>query len=127
MRGWIMLGVVLVATSAAADQIKITQLDKSATVDCAKDPNVSISNGMGTYNFKGACQRIFVGGGVNTLTIESVGSLDIRGAKNTVAVDTVGTITVTGVMNSVTWKKAKTGDKPTLKGQLNKNIIVQAK
>jgi hypothetical protein len=127
MRGWIMSGVVLVATSAAADQVRVTQLEKSATVDCAKDPHVSISNGMGTYTFKGACQRITVGGGVNTLTIESVAFLDIGGAKNTVTVDTVGTITVTGAMNSITWKKAKTGDKPTLKGQPNKNTIVQAK
>ena len=127
MRSVMMLGVVLVASSAAADRVRVTQLEKSATVDCTKDPHVASSNGMGTYTFKGACQRITVGGGVNTLTIEAVETLVISGAKNTVAVGTVGTIDVSGAMNAVTWKKAKTGDKPTLKGQPNKNTIAQAK
>lgn len=125
MRGLILLGVVLAASPAMADQVK--KLDKGGTVDCAKTPSVSIGNGMGTYTFKGACTSISVGGGMNTLKIESVDTLDIGGAKNTITVDTIATLNVTGAMNTVTWKKAKTGDKPALKGQPDKNTIVQAK
>jgi hypothetical protein len=123
MRG-IILGLMLVSSTAFADKVVVAK-PKPGTVDCAKTPHVSIGNGMGTYTFKGACESISVGGGMNTLTIESVDTLEIGGAKN--KVETVGTVNVTGAMNTIAWKKAKTGDKPTLKGQPDKNTITQTK
>lgn len=125
MRG-IILGLMLVSSTAVADKVVVAK-PKPGAVDCSKTPNVSIGNGMGTYTFKGACASISVGGGMNTLTIESVDTLDIGGAKNTITVETVGTVNVTGAMNTIAWKKAKTGDKPTLKGQPDKNTITQSK
>ena len=102
-------------------------LDEEGAWDCKKDPVVSIGNGAGKYTFKGACKRISVGGGENKITIESVDTLDVGGAENTITVGTVGTIDVGGADNKITWKKAKTGDKPTIKGQPDKNKITQKK
>lgn len=115
------------------------------THDCGKEPNVAIGNGAGKYTFKGACKKISLGGGMNTLTIEgsveklalgggkntitaaAIDELDIGGAGNTITVETLGSLKVGGVGNTVTWKKAKTGDKPAMKGQLDKNTITQTK
>lgn len=102
-------------------------LEKGSSWNCKKDPVVHIGNGDGKYTFTGACKVISVGGGGNTLTIESVDLLDVGGAENTITVGTVGTIDVGGADNKITWKKAKTGDKPTLKGQPDKNTLSQAK
>jgi hypothetical protein len=88
---------------------------------------VHIGNGRGKYTFTGACKTISVGGGSNTLAIESVETLDVGGAKNTITVGTVGTIDVGGSDNKITWKKATSGDKPTLKGQPDKNTVTQGK
>jgi len=115
--------LVLAPGVAAADK----SLDKGTAWDCKKDPVVSIGNGKGKYTFKGACTSISVGGGENTLTIEAVDTLQVAGAKNTITVGTVDTIDVGGAGNTITWKKAKSGDKPTMKGQPDKNTITQAK
>ena len=129
MRGIkLVIGLVLVASPAAADQVSVKKLDKSGTYDCAKNnPFVSIGNGRGTYTFKGECKMISVGGGQNKLTVEAVDSLEVNGAMNTITVTTVGTIDVGGTMNKIAWKKAKTGDKPALRGQPDKNTITQSK
>ncbi len=115
--------LVLAPGLAAADK----DLSKSTTWDCKKDPVVSIGNGNGKYTFKGACKSISLGGGENTLTIESVETLNIGSGKNTITVGTVGTIDVGGADNKITWKKAMSGDKPTMKGQPDKNTITQGK
>ena len=119
----VVLVPVLAPTLAHADK----KLDKSGSWDCKKDPAAHIGNGAGKYTVTGACKSISVGGGMNTLTIESVDLLDVGGAGNTITVGTVGTIDVGGAGNTITWKKAKAGDQPTLKGQPDKNTISQAK
>lgn len=140
MKALVSLLIVAAPVLAHAD----AKLEKGATWDCKKDPNVTIPNGMGTFTFKGACKSIAIGGGKNTLTVESVETLDIGGgmntvtaksadtikiggAKNTITVDTVGMIHLAGVGNTITWKKAKTGDKPMLHGQTDGNTITQGK
>jgi hypothetical protein len=119
----IIIAIALAATPAFADK----NLDKGTAWDCKKDPVVFIGNGAGSYTFKGACTKISVGGGENKLTIESVDTLDVGGGENTITVGTVGTIDVGGADNKITWKKAKTGDKPVMKGQPDKNTITQGK
>lgn len=101
---------------------------KGATWNCDKqDKVIHINHGRGKYTFKGACTRIDFGGGENTITIEAVDTLVVGSAKNVITVGTVGTIDVGGEGNKITWKKARTGDKPTLQGQPDKNTIAQGK
>ena len=123
MRNIVALLIVLASGLASADK----DLAKSGTWDCKKDPVVLIANGDGKYKFKGACKKITVAGGENTLTIETVDTLDVPGAENKITVGTVDTISVAGADNTITWKKAKSGDKPTLKGQPDMNKISQGK
>jgi Protein of unknown function (DUF3060) len=123
MKTSIIIAIVFASASAFADK----SLEKGTAWDCKKDPVVSIGNGAGTYTFKGACTKISVNGGENKLTIESVDILDVGGGENTITVGTVGTISVGGADNKITWKKAKTGDKPVMKGQPDKNTITQGK
>jgi hypothetical protein len=123
MKKLALLLAIVAPSVASADKA----LESDGTWDCKKDPNVSIGNGAGKYTIKGACKKISIGGGENTVTIESVDVLDVGGAENKITVDTVGTINVGGADNTITWKKAKTGAKPALKGQPDKNKISQAK
>ena len=123
MKKVIALLVAITPAVAFADK----DLAKSGAWDCKKDPVVKIGNGKGKYTFKGECKLISLGGGENTLTIESVDTLQIGSGKNVITVGTVDTIDVAGADNKITWKKAKTGDAPTLKGQPDKNTITQAK
>jgi hypothetical protein len=139
MRGMrTLLILAVLSTPAFADK----ELAKGTTWDCKKDPVVSIGNGAGKYTFKGACKKISIGGGSNKVTIASVETLDVGGGMNTINVTTVDalvvggagnkitagtvdTIDVGGASNEITWKKAKTGDKPNIKGQPDMNKISQ--
>src|ERR1043166_5489420 len=121
----VLIAFVPVAAPVAARADK--SLEKSGAWDCKKDPVVNIDNGAGKYRFTGPCKLISVGGGENTLTIESVETLDVGGAENTITVGTVGTIDVGGSDHTITWNKARSGDKPVFKGQPDKNKISQGK
>ena len=88
---------------------------------------VPSQNGKGTYTFKGACTSVRIGSGKNTVKIESVDSLDVGGGENKVTVGTVGSIKLAGAKNVVRWKKAKTGDKPTVDDGAAGNDVAHAK
>jgi hypothetical protein len=103
------------------------QLTKSTTWDCKQDPNVKITNGNGKYTFKGQCKSIWIGSGKNKITIASVETLDVPGGSNKITIGAVDTISVDGSDNTITWKKARSGRAPTLKGQIDKNKISHAK
>jgi len=123
MKRFVLVLAVLAPSAAVADK----EMSRSGIWNCKKDPVVHIGNGKGNYVFKGACTSISVGGGKNNLKIESVDTLEVGGAFNQISVGTVGTIDVGGSGNKITWKKAKTGDSPELKGQPDKNTITQVK
>lgn len=123
MKTIVSLLIALTPALAHADK----DLEKGSAWNCKKDPVVHIVNGDGKYTFTGECKTISVSGGENTLTIASVETLEVDGAENTITVGTVGTINAAGNDNKITWKKALTGDKPTIKGSGEKNTITQAK
>ena len=123
MKLLVALLITVAPIAARADKA----LQKDGAWDCKKDPVVHIGNGDGKYKFTGPCKLIAVDGGENTLTIESVDTLEVGGAENKITVGTVGTIDVGGADNTITWRKARSGDKPTLKGQPDKNKISQGK
>jgi hypothetical protein len=99
----------------------------NATWDCKKDPVVWISEGKGTYVFKGNCKTIDVGSGMNTLTIESVDDLRVRGGMNKISVDTVDIIWLSGAKNTVRWKRSKTRSAPKLEDSAAGNDVAQVK
>ena len=123
----LLIALILVTPLSLARADKDFTGGKGATWDCKTDPSVNINHGKGTYTFKGECKHINVNGGHNTLTIENVGELDINDASNTVNVTTVGTINLVGADNKITWKKAQSGDKPTISTVGDNNKVTQAK
>ena len=112
--------VIVCATVLAVVAPGVVSADKTFTSgkntawDCGKEPNIRIMHGQGNYNFKGACKSITVQGGENKLVIESVDALRITGGNNTVDVGTVDSVAIVGSGNKLTWKKAKSGDKPKI-------------
>lgn len=108
----LVIGCALALTPALASADKTFTGTKEGAWDCAKEPTVHIMRGDGSYTFKGACKLISIQGGENKLTIESVDMLSITGGSNVVNVGTVDTIKIIGAGNQVTWKKAKSGDRP---------------
>jgi hypothetical protein len=100
--------------------------EKSATIDCNKDPNVSIQSGDGAFTLTGSCSKISVNGGQNKLTIESVKKLSINGAGNVVDVGTAEKIGIVGNDNVVTWKAGPAkGKKPTVGTVGTNNKVTQ--
>src|SRR5882672_10173629 len=109
---YIALIVALVPLAAHADKNYLKET--GASWDCKNDPVVNITHGHGKYDFKGACKTITLNGGENTLNIDSVDEVNVTGAKNTVTLGTVDKINIVGSDNVVSYKKAKTGDKPAI-------------
>lgn len=99
----------LAALPASADT---TFVGASAAWDCAKEPSVHIMHGGGRYVFKGSCRTISIEGGDNQLTIEAVDLLQVVGAGNAVEVGTLDTAKIVGADNRLTWRRARSGDRP---------------
>lgn len=82
--------------------------------DCAKTPSLTINEGDGHYKFVGACTKIVLNGGDNTLSIESVKSLSVTGTDNTIDIGTIDSLSVTGVDNKITYRSGITSKLPKL-------------
>ncbi len=65
--------------------------------------------------FTGTCGKISINGSDNKVTIAAVKKLKVNGAKNSVEVTAVDEIAATGVGNTVTYKKAVTAKKTTVR------------
>lgn len=85
-----------------------------ATYDCAADPVVNIAASAGTFTLTGECKEVNVNGSKLVITAADVGEININGASNKITLGVVAQIAVNGAKNKVTWKKAKTGKKPTV-------------
>ncbi len=100
----------------------------ASVVDCAKQPTYAIAtNGANTIKFVGACNKITVATGKNSLQIESVKTLSLDGGRNTVEIGAVDAIVLGGAENNVTYKKGVTGAKPKISGAGANNKVVQVK
>jgi Cu/Ag efflux protein CusF len=117
--------VLLVANTAAAN----TYLDngKTATQDCAKDPEAIIVGNENTITFTGTCSKITAAGNENKLKIASVKRLDVQGNKNTVDADEVDAINAPGNRNTVVWKKGIAAKTPKVSSPGTGNKISAAK
>jgi hypothetical protein len=99
----IALAPALTPSLARAD--KTFNDGRGGTVDCKKDPQVTINANDGKYTFKGACTAITVNGNSNKLAIEAVEALAVNGNKNVVDVTSADAISTTGNENKVSYKK----------------------
>ena len=117
------LVLLLVSSLAYADKAA----DKPAepeTKDCTDKATITISQSKKTFGFHGQCKKITITGSKNVVSIESVDKLVVGGTDNLVEVDEVDNIATSGARNSVTYKKAKTGDKPKITKSGSNKVIV---
>jgi hypothetical protein len=119
--------VLAISLSSPAFADRVIEIDKTATIDCSKDPDVAINHGGGDYTFKGTCNKIQLQGAGNKLTIENVKALTIIGADNTANIAGVDKISVTGAKNTVTYKKTVSAKKTAIAAVGTDNKITQAK
>jgi hypothetical protein len=119
-------GLALLALHPATARAERVYTDKAATHDCAKEPEVTINAGGGTYTLTGPCTKVVITGGDNKLKADSVVKLSVTGAKNTVEVEAVDRVAVNGNDNTVTYKRGVTG-KPKAAAIGGRNHLNQVK
>lgn len=118
-----LLVVVVSATSAIAD-VTVMDNDKTISVDCAKDKNVTLTGNHITVNLSGTCDSVKVTGNHETVN-GSVANAFVAGNHNTLALDGVDTISVSGSNNTVTHKKPLAKKKTSVSNLGKNNTITQ--
>jgi hypothetical protein len=117
--------LALLLSSTAFADVTIMDNDKELTVDCAKDPQVSLLGNHITLTLTGTCAKVTATG--NHLTIKgSAESVLVPGNHNTLDLDNVDAIKVPGNHNTIMYKgpiKAK----QTAVSTLGKNNTVTKK
>lgn len=116
----------LTAASAFAEA-SYNDAATTATHDCSKDPEVSISGSSSTITLTGTCTKVAISGSSNKLVIQAADKVAIAGSMNEVAIEAANKIAVVGSMNQVTWKKGIKSAKPKVSNIGTSNKISQAK
>lgn len=98
-----LLTSVAVLSLAVAD-VSIDDNDQTLTVDCAKDPNVSISGNQATVTLTGTCASVSISGNHATVS-GSAKAVSLVGNHNTATLDAVDKLAVLGNHNTATYKK----------------------
>jgi hypothetical protein len=120
-----LVGVTVTFTTVAAD-INVADNGQTLTVDCAKDPNVSIAGNKATITLVGACEALSVDG--NEAQISGSAKLvSVNGNDNIVKLDKVDVLGVNGNKNKISWKRPLTKKKPIIGNVGNGNKISRTK
>jgi hypothetical protein len=121
--------VVVQASPTPAPQgggtIVITETSLDQTYDCTGQ-TVQIIGGANDITLVGACNRLEIPGGSNTVVASSVAEVFISGATNVVSLDAAGSITIVGASNALTWRRGLNGDQPAITNVGFDNIVRQA-
>ncbi len=119
MKRFLSLLVVLGSASASAD-------DKTpvTTLDCAKQPAVSIAKGGGSYKIIGTCNKVAISGGDNKVAIEASTNLAITGSNNVITIDKADKIAALGSKNHVTYGSGLTAARPKIASAGKGNVVV---
>lgn len=127
MKGLVRLALVVLVLApgvAGADRIFNSG---GGSHDCNKDGNVIINAGDAKYTITGACAKVVINGGTNTVAIESAKHLTITGSENKVDVGASEKIAISGNDNTVSWKKGLGADRPKVGSVGSGNKINQVK
>jgi len=125
MKRFTLLLVLIFASTAAANSYLDNK--KTATHDCAKDPDAIVGGNENAITFTGTCTRISAAGNQNKLKIEAVKVLDVGGNDNTITVDAVDAVITNGNKNKVTWTKGIADKRPKISNPGSGNKIGSAK
>ncbi|MEO8703901.1 MAG: DUF3060 domain-containing protein [Kofleriaceae bacterium] len=118
--------VLLLGANVAAAEVSVVDNDKTMTIDCAKDPTVSLIGNNLNVTLVGPCKLVTVTG--NSEQVKgSAEKFMIAGNKNTVTADSTDEIFVGGNKNSVAWKKAGLKPAPKITNTGKDNKVTQSK
>lgn len=123
------LAVVLVsfARIASAD-VAIVDNHTVLTIDCAKDPQVSVNGNHAKLTLTGTCTSVVLNGNHAEVTGSAI-KVSINGNHNTATLDAVDAISTTGNYNTASYKRTVDAKKKKPKiGNLGKgNKITKSK
>src|ERR1700688_886043 len=91
------------AVSTVATAKGFTGNKVTATQDCAKEPEGSISGNGNTITFTGACTKISVMGNDNTVIVAAAKEVAVMGNTNRITVGETDSIKAMGNKNQVSW------------------------
>lgn len=122
-----LLASVTLLPIAAAD-ISIVENHETVTIDCAKDPNVSVAGNHATVTLTGTCTKIMLAGNHATLT-GSATAVWIAGNHNKADLQAVDSLSVPGNHNKASYKKTVNPKlkKAKVSNPGNKNTITRTK
>lgn len=98
-----LLALALLATPAFAD-LQIMDNHQEITVDCAKDPNISVMGNHTKVTLTGTCAKVSLAGNHARVT-GSATTVAIMGNHNDAALDGVDRLSVMGNHNKASWKQ----------------------
>ncbi|MEV6013529.1 DUF3060 domain-containing protein [Streptomyces sp. NPDC051976] len=99
--------------------------DVTQTIDCS-GRDVVIDGSENTLMFKGTCGTVTVDGTDNSVAVNSVDTIQVRGKVNAVYLKTVGTIQTTDATNAtVDWVGGVGGNSPKMSGGGRLNTVEQ--
>jgi hypothetical protein len=104
MKTSLLTALLLGVTSIASADVTLIDNDATMSVDCAKDPAVSLIGNHLTVTLTGTCTKLTITGNHETVTGSAV-SVWISGNHNTAALDAVDKLTLAGNHNTVTYKR----------------------
>jgi hypothetical protein len=123
----LVLLLLLASSSSALADLNYTDNKKTATHDCAKEPDFAITANDVSLKLTGVCGKIMVSGNKAKIA-GSAKFLAVSGNKNTLELDAAGELNVTGNDNLVSWKQGlEKGKNPAAKNSGNGNKITQIK
>lgn len=117
-------GLALLAGPAAAE-VKVIDSAQTLTIDCATDPEISISGASNTLAITGTCTKISISGATNVVAIASVVKLSISGSSNEVDIAAADKISVSGTTNKVRYERGVTRKSPKISSTGIKNSITK--
>ena|SRR5579862_755681 len=127
MKRALTLITLVLFTSLAAADVSLTDNNKKKTIDCAKDPNVTIVGNSDAVTLTGACTAVTVAGNKNKLTIASGTAVTVSGNDNVVTITAVDALTVDGNRNVVSYKGAVTKGGTVAATNSGKDNVVSSK
>jgi hypothetical protein len=119
-----LIAALAVAPSLAAAEVTLVDNNKTQTIDCAKDPEVSLIGNHLAITLTGTCKKLQITGSHETVTGSAL-VVFVAGNENTLAISAADEITVAGSKNTIAWKQGANAPKVTNSGKQNK--ITQAK
>jgi hypothetical protein len=121
--------LALVAPRLAHADVEINDDEQTVTIDCAKDPKISLNTSRSHITLTGECTEVSLNGASNELTVAIASLVGVNGEANKVVVDLIARIEINGEKNKVTWKKVSTPKKkkPAVSTNGNGNSVRKGK